>query len=132
MRNSPRTLARCASKGLLATAALLLLAGGCALATASCQSGNGSRQAAAEAAETSVSEAQPRMASYSCTDGATMTVENFGSSVHVVGPDGESLDLPASPETQRNRYGQASDAIVLEGREALLMRRGREPLNCMR
>ena len=37
---------------------------------------------------------------------------------------------PAS--TQRNRYGEASDAIVLEGREALFMRRGHEPLTCMR
>ena len=111
---------------------MLLLAAGCALATASCQSGGGSQPTAAAAAETSVSEAQPRTASYNCTDGATMTVENLGSSVHVVGPDGEGLDLPASPETQRNRYGQASDAIVLEGREAMLMRRGHEPLKCMR
>jgi hypothetical protein len=98
------------------------------LAAAACQSSS-KTQASVGSAE---SETQPRMASYSCTDGATMTVENFGSSVHVVGPDGESLDLPASPETQRNRYGEASDAIVLEGREALVMLRGHEPLTCMR
>lgn len=105
-----------------------ILATVCLLAVAACQS-SAKTQASAGSVE---SEAQPRMASYSCTDGATMTVENFGSFVHVVSPDGENLDLPASPETQRNRYGLASDAIVLEGREALLMRGGHEPLTCMR
>jgi membrane-bound inhibitor of C-type lysozyme len=105
-----------------------LLATVCLLAVAACQS-NAKTQVPAASTE---SETQPRTASYSCTDGATMTVENFGSSVHVVSPDGESLDLPASPETQRNRYGEASDAIVLEGREALVMFRGHEPLTCMR
>jgi hypothetical protein len=108
-----------------------LLAAACALAVASCQSGGAKTEATAASAE-STSEAQPRMASYTCAGGALVTVENFGSSVRVVGPEGESLDLPASPATQRNRYGEASDAIVIEGREALFMRRGHEPLTCMR
>jgi membrane-bound inhibitor of C-type lysozyme len=108
-----------------------LVAVACALAVASCQSGGAKTEATAASAE-SISEAQPRMASYTCAGGASVTVENFGSSVRVVGPEGESLDLPASPSTQRNRYGEASDAIVLEGREALFMRRGHEPLACMR
>jgi membrane-bound inhibitor of C-type lysozyme len=108
-----------------------LLAVACALVVASCQSGGAKTEATAALAE-STNEAQPRMASYTCAGGALVTVENFGSSVHVVGPEGESLDLPASPATQRNRYGEGSDAIVIEGREALLMQRGHEPLTCMR
>jgi hypothetical protein len=108
-----------------------LIAAACALAAASCQSGGAKTEVSAASAE-STSEAQPRMASYTCAGGALVTVENFGSSVRVVGPEGESLDLPASPSSQRNRYGEASDAIVLEDREALFMRRGHEPLTCMR
>jgi hypothetical protein len=108
-----------------------LIAVACAIAVASCQSDEAKTEATVASAE-STSEAQPRMASYTCAGGALVTVENLGSSVRVVGPEGESLDLPASPATQRNRYGQASDAIVLEGREALFMRRGHEPLTCMR
>ncbi len=106
-----------------------LLAVACVLAVASCQSSTTKTEAAS--AE-STSETQPRMASYTCTDGALVKVENFGSSVHVIAPDGESLDLPAAPASQRNRYGEASDAIVIEGREALFMRGGHEPLACMR
>ncbi len=56
----------------------------------------------------------------------------MGASVRILGADGVPVELPASPASQRNRYGQAGDAIVLEGREALIMRRGREPLTCMR
>ncbi|WP_353644090.1 hypothetical protein [Mesorhizobium sp. WSM2239] len=108
-----------------------LIAVACAIAVASCQSDEAKTEATVASAE-STSEAQPRMASYTCAGGALVTVENFGSSVRVVGPEGESLDLPASPATQRNRYGLASDAIVLEGREALFMRGGHEPLTCMR
>lgn len=113
-------------RGRLPSAFFLL---GSALLIASCQS---SAKQAAASDETDVSETQPRSASYSCADGGLVTIENLGTSVRVLGPDGESTELPASPSNQRSRYGLASDAIVIEGREALFMKGGQEPLTCTR
>lgn len=76
--------------------------------------------------------AQPHVASYNCGDGDVITVENLGALVHVVGADGSALDLPAAPDSQRSRYGAGADVIVIEGREALLMRGRHEPQTCMR
>ncbi|WP_421915585.1 hypothetical protein [Mesorhizobium sp.] len=84
------------------------------------------------ATTTELSSPQPRSATYRCADGATMTIENLGSSVHVVEADGASEDLPASPANQNSRYGQAHDAIVIDGREALVMKGGKTPLTCTR
>jgi hypothetical protein len=75
---------------------------------------------------------QPRTATYNCAGGGTMTIENFGTSVRVVGPDGASQDLPASPANQSSRFGAAHDAIVIDGRDALVMKGGVEPLTCTR
>lgn len=75
---------------------------------------------------------QPRTATYNCADGGKMTIENLGTSVHVLGPDGTSEDLPASPANQSSRFGQAHDAIVIDGREALVMKGGKTPLTCKR
>lgn len=88
--------------------------------------------APAIATSTTVGAPQPRMATYSCADGGRITIENLGTSVHVVGPDGASEDLPASPANQSSRFGEAHDAIVIDGREALVMKGGTTPLTCTR
>lgn len=75
---------------------------------------------------------QPAIANYACTDGATMTIRNVGTSIRLLGPNGVEEELPASPANQRSRYGEAHDAIVIDGREALVMRAGRTPLTCTR
>lgn len=75
---------------------------------------------------------QPRTATYSCADGGRMTIENLGTSVRVLGADGVSEELPASPANQSSRYGQAHDAIVIDGRDALVMKAGARPLACKR
>jgi hypothetical protein len=84
------------------------------------------------AVSTAVNTPQPRTATYSCADGGRMTIENLGTSVRVLGPDGASEDLPASPANQTSRFGEAHDAIVIEGREALMMKGGATPLTCTR
>ncbi|RWM22271.1 MAG: hypothetical protein E5X53_08950 [Mesorhizobium sp.] len=75
---------------------------------------------------------QPRTATYNCADGTRITVENLGTSVRVLGPDGASEDLPASPANQSSRFGAAHDAIVIDGRDALVMKGGKTPLTCTR
>jgi hypothetical protein len=75
---------------------------------------------------------QPRSATYTCADGARITIENLGTSVRVLGPDGASEDLPASPANQNSRFGAAHDAIVIDGRDALVMKGGATPLTCTR
>ncbi len=75
--------------------------------------------------------AQPATATYNCADGSMMTIRNLGTSIRVVGPD-EEEELPASPANQRSRYGQGVDAIVLDGREALVVKGRHSPLTCTR
>lgn len=75
---------------------------------------------------------QPATATYSCADGGMITVENLGSSVRILGAGDEPIELPASPASQRTRYGEQPYAIVLEGRDALFMKNGEEPLTCTR
>lgn len=75
---------------------------------------------------------QPSHATYNCGAGGSLTVDNFRTSVQVVDPEGESVELPASPATQQSRYGQTPYALVLDGDEALYMKNGKQPLNCRR
>ena len=75
---------------------------------------------------------QPATATYSCADGGLMTIQNLGTSVRVQGLGDDVLELPASPATQRSRYGEQPYALVLEGREALFMKNGQPPLTCTR
>ncbi len=91
-----------------------------------------STSASLAGAVTDVSAPQPRTATYNCGGGGTMTIENLGTSVHVEGPNGMSEDLQASPANQNSRYQQAHDAIVIDGREALVMKAGSTPLTCKR
>lgn len=76
--------------------------------------------------------AQPAIAAYSCADGETMTIRNVGTAIRLIGSNGMEEELPASPVNQRSRYGEAHDAIVLDGREALVMRGGETPITCTR
>jgi hypothetical protein len=108
-------------------AALLLLA-----TMAACTTGAGkkaSNPVPMSAVETS---SQPRVATYNCSDGGMITIENLGASVHITGADAEPIDLPAAPAAQTTRYGEQPYAIVLEGRDALFMKSGQEPLSCTR
>lgn len=61
-----------------------------------------------------------------------MTVENLGTSVRVIGADGVSEELPASPANQSSRFGESHDAIVIDGRDALVMKGGASPVTCTR
>lgn len=75
---------------------------------------------------------QPRTATYNCADGGRMTIQNLGTSLHVLAADGTAEDLPASPANQNSRFGIAHDAIVIDGRDALVMKGGKTPLTCKR
>lgn len=92
----------------------------------------GADGAPAEAIVTEDEARQPRSATYNCADGGMMTIQNLGSSVRILGPDGTAEEMLASPPNQRSRYGQAHDAIVLDGREALVVKAGQTPLPCTR
>jgi hypothetical protein len=76
--------------------------------------------------------AQPRLVTYRCDGGSTLTVESRGGAVSVSDGVDASIDLPAAPPAQTSRFGQASYALVIEGREALWMKSGQEPLTCLR
>ncbi len=85
-----------------------------------------------DGAQDVVSTTQPRHATYNCGDDGAISVENRSSSVRLVEAEGDSYELPASPPTQTSRYGEGGLALVVEGREALWMKAGSEPLTCIR
>jgi hypothetical protein len=103
-----------------------------ATALTACTTGP-SRKTTGPASETSdQTSAQPAMATYNCADGSMITIQNLGSSVRIQGVGDDVVDLPAAPATQRSRYGEQPYALVLDGRDALYMKSGDEPLNCTR
>ncbi|HEY4191660.1 MAG TPA: hypothetical protein VGM46_03365 [Mesorhizobium sp.] len=67
---------------------------------------------------------------YNCADGGMMTIQNLGTSIRLLGPSGIDRELPASPPDQRSRYGKAHDAIIIDGRDALVVKGGQTPLAC--
>ena len=75
---------------------------------------------------------QPGVAAYRCADGSRVTIRNAGTSVRVLGSDGVEEELAASPAGQSSRFGAHHDAIVIEGREALVMLGGASPQACTR
>lgn len=75
---------------------------------------------------------QPRTATYNCADGGRMTVENIGNAIRVVGSDGLNEEMPAAPAGQNSRFGINHDAIVIDGREALVMKANATPVACRR
>ncbi|MDH6231452.1 hypothetical protein M2281_002024 [Mesorhizobium soli] len=75
---------------------------------------------------------QPAHATYNCGQRGSLTIDNFRTSVRLVDPEGDNVELPASPATQQSRYGEAPYALVLDGNEALYMKNGKEPVTCNR
>jgi hypothetical protein len=75
---------------------------------------------------------QPSHATYNCGPRGSLTIDNFRTSVRLVAPEGDSIELPAAPATQQSRYGQTPYALVLDGNEALYMKSGKEPVTCNR
>ncbi|CDX41964.1 conserved exported hypothetical protein [Mesorhizobium sp. ORS 3359] len=73
-------------------------------------------------------------ATYRCGNGGMITIQNLGSSLRVVRPDGSTEEFAASPANQSSRFQEAAthDAIVIDGREALVMKRGSTPQTCRR
>ncbi|MGX5801567.1 hypothetical protein ACWGS9_10015 [Bradyrhizobium sp. Arg314] len=73
-------------------------------------------------------------ATYRCGNGGMITIQNLGASLRVVRPDGTAEEFAASPANQSSRYQEAAthDAIVIDGREALVMKRGSTPQTCKR
>jgi len=73
---------------------------------------------------------ESRLVTYRCDADATIAVRAEAGAVHLVDTEGASYDLPASPPTQANRFGEGSVALVIEQGEALWMKAGREPVTC--
>ncbi|MEO5757487.1 MAG: hypothetical protein ABIQ51_11600 [Mesorhizobium sp.] len=73
-------------------------------------------------------------ATYECGNGSAITIQNLGSSLRVIEPDGATEEFVASPANQSSRYQEAAthNAIVIDGREALVMKRGSSPRTCKR
>lgn len=73
------------------------------------------------------------MATYKCGNGGMISIQNLGTSLRVAGPDGWTEEFAASPPNQSSRYQAAThDAIVIDGGEALVMKKGSRPLTCRR
>jgi hypothetical protein len=113
-------------------AALALLAIIAVSACASAVGGQNEKNSLAKSAYKDDGLPQPPIATYACADGGMMTIRNLGTSIRLIGPNGFEKELPASPVDQRSRYGEVHDAIVLDAREALVMKAGQEPLTCTR
>lgn len=75
---------------------------------------------------------QPRYANYDCGNGRKLVIENFVSSVIVVPPSGNSVELLASPPDSRTRYSEGQDTLVLDRRNAFWFQTGKTPLDCKR
>jgi membrane-bound inhibitor of C-type lysozyme len=75
---------------------------------------------------------QPRSAQFRCAGGQSISVENLGSKVNVTTSEGATVELPSLPAGSRSRYSEGQTALVLNGRDALLMVTGRAPLECKR
>ncbi|RWC55950.1 hypothetical protein [Mesorhizobium sp.] len=72
-------------------------------------------------------------ATYRCGNNGTIAIQNLGTSLRVVGSDGATEEFAASPANQSSRYQAAThDAIVIDGREALVMKKGSTPQTCKR
>lgn len=74
----------------------------------------------------------PPLSQYSCGAGVPLIVKNNGTSVTVVKPGGETLELPAVEPGSKSRFGADIAAIVFDGRSALFMETGKAPLDCKR
>ena len=109
-----------------------LLACGLSFLLSACVADDQQGQARPAETSTAVAEVQPRRATYDCGEDGAILVENQRGTVRLVEAEGDSYDLPASPPTQASRYGEGGYALVVEGREALWMKAGHEPMTCKR
>ena len=73
-------------------------------------------------------------ATYRCGNGGMITIRRLGSALRILGPDGAAEKFARSPANQSSRYQEAAthDAIVIDGREALVMKKGSTPQTCKR
>jgi hypothetical protein len=74
----------------------------------------------------------PAISQYRCGVTDPLIVKNNGSSVTVVKPNGQSLELPAVEPGSKSRFGADNIAVVFDGRSALFMETGKPPLDCKR
>jgi membrane-bound inhibitor of C-type lysozyme len=74
----------------------------------------------------------PAISQYRCGVSDPLIVKNNGTSVTIVKPNGESIDLPAVEPGSKSRFGAGVVAIVFDGRSALFMETGKPPLDCKR
>lgn len=97
------------------------LAGAVALAACQSSGGIGFSQSA-----------QPRLASWSCTKGVSLSIRRTGAGLKVTDSRGFSVDLPPDPPGQRERYAKTGYALVFAGRSASWFAGGQEPTDCRR
>ncbi len=69
-------------------------------------------------------------ASWRCDNGETYLVDNTVSQIVVSSPDGQTMELPATPPDSRTRYVFQQYAFVVDGEEALFFRAKSSPLTC--
>ena len=76
--------------------------------------------------------AQPKVATWRCTDGVRMTIRNLGMALEVSDTRGVKTELPPDPPGQRERYGKTGYALVFAGRTASWFASGKVPTDCRR
>jgi len=76
--------------------------------------------------------AQPRAATWRCTDGVTLSIRNMGSVLTVADSRGFETELPPDPPGQRERYSKTGYALVFAGRTASWFASGQKPSDCRR
>lgn len=78
--------------------------------------------------------AQPRVASWSCTKGVELTIRRLGGELEVVDSRGFTVSLPPDPPGQRERYAKTGYALVFAGRTASWFAQGSgaAPTDCRR
>lgn len=78
------------------------------------------------------SSAQPRLATWRCTNGVKLTIRRDGSNLRVADSRGFDVELPPDPPGQRERFGKTGYALVFAGRTASWFASGQVPTDCRR
>lgn len=95
-----------------------------ALTAAACVSeNNGTAPAASQSSNVSVG-------TFDCGDGESLTIRRTGTVLLVSDSQDDSAQLEPSPPGQNVRYDADGYALALDGREALWMKAGQEPMTC--
>jgi hypothetical protein len=69
-------------------------------------------------------------ASWRCDNGETYLVDNTVTQITISAPDGQTMEMPATPADSRTRYVLQQFAFVVDGEEALFFRPKATPLTC--